>query len=75
MDLAVGTVTVRFYMERKDAINVANRLTVTFDRQFRARRAKDYGWLVHDAVDNVLYDIDGKLPPSVGVILNLTGIR
>lgn len=65
----VGGVTVRFYVERRDAIGVANRLTVSFDRQFRARHAPTYGWLVHDAVEDVLYDIDGKLPPSVAVAL------
>lgn len=67
----VGGLTVRFYLERRDAITVANRLTVSFERQFRARHARDYGWLVYDAVEQVLYDIDGKLPPNVGETLGL----
>lgn len=56
---------VRVYLLRSHAINMANSMTSSFDRQFSAVQAKGYGWLIKDVVLKEVYDVEGKLPSDV----------
>lgn len=70
----VAGVTVRFYVERKDAITVANRLTQHLMEQHRVVSAKindeHVGWLI-EKTDKSLMDVDGNIPTVVGQALKI----
>lgn len=63
--VVLGGVNVRLFVERKDAINMANRLTGLYQEQHEPIRLEG-GWLVRKAVQpSIQYDADGKLPAEL----------
>lgn len=64
--VAIGTVTVRFFFKRADAINQANSYTKTTNQQHNAVPTLN-GWLVENAVTKKLFDLDGEVPKDVDV--------
>jgi hypothetical protein len=60
-------------VERRDAINEANSRTKATDQQHRAVHAKDYGWLIQNAVTKCVYDGDGIIPGVVVAALEIHG--
>jgi hypothetical protein len=67
----VANFTVRFFVERKDAINEANSRTKATDQQHRAVHAKNFGWLIKNAVADIHFDADGVIPGVVVAALEI----
>lgn len=64
--VVVGSTVVRFFHERRDAINAANALTASFQEQHNAVSTEN-GWLIENAVTKRLRDSDGLLPEGLNV--------
>lgn len=62
----VEGVTVRFFFQRRDAINAANGRSRATYQQHECYKTKD-GWLVRNVVTGQLFDTDGPLPNSTSL--------